>query len=127
MKLRSLLPAALIAGLLAITLLARAQNVKTTDGAASSPTTSCPMGGCCFLAAATPEKNPTVETCVVSGDRLGEMGKPFEYTYKEAGKPDRVILLCCKDCVKDFEKEPAKYLKKLDEAAAAKKQPAPKA
>ena len=59
-------------------------------------------------------------TCVVSGDKLDHEGKPYEYTYKVAGKPDRVILLCCKDCVADFEKEPAKYLKKIDEAAAAK-------
>jgi hypothetical protein len=59
-------------------------------------------------------------TCVVSDEKLGEMGKPFEYVHKEAGKPDRVILLCCDSCVKDFQKDPAKYLKKLDEAAAGK-------
>jgi YHS domain-containing protein len=27
----------------------------------------------------------------------------------------REIKLCCKDCRKDFDKDPAKYLKKLDE------------
>ena len=59
-------------------------------------------------------------TCVVSDDKLDEMGKPMEYVYKEAGKPDRLVLFCCKDCVADFEKEPAKYLKKIDEAAAKK-------
>lgn len=61
-------------------------------------------------------------TCVVSGDKLepSSMGGPVDYTYKQAGQPDRLVRFCCKDCVKDFEKEPAKYLKKIDEAAAAK-------
>lgn len=67
-------------------------------------------------------------TCVVSGDKLeegGPMGGPVDYLYKVNGKPDRLIRFCCKDCVKDFEKEPAKFLAKLDEAAAAKAKPAP--
>lgn len=57
-------------------------------------------------------------TCVVSDEKLGGMGDAVEYIYKEAGKPDRLVKFCCKDCIADFEKEPAKYLKKLDEAAA---------
>ena len=59
-------------------------------------------------------------TCVVSGDKLGVMGESVEYIYKEKGQPDRTVMFCCKDCIADFEKEPAKYLQKLDEAAAAK-------
>jgi len=31
------------------------------------------------------------------------------------------IKLCCKDCLKDFKKEPAKYLKKIEEAQKDKK------
>ena|SRR5476651_1406716 len=59
--------------------------------------------------------------CVVSGDKLGgDMGLPVDYLYKEKGKPDRLVRFCCKDCIADFAKEPAKYLKKLDEANAAK-------
>jgi hypothetical protein len=61
-----------------------------------------------------------LSTCVVSGDELGHMGKPVEYVYKQTGKPDRVVMLCCKDCIADFEKNPAAYLKKLDDAASAK-------
>ncbi len=49
--------------------------------------------------------------CPVSGEELGEMGKPYEYTYKVEGKPDQKVLLCCKHCVAKFEKDPAKYLK----------------
>jgi len=60
-------------------------------------------------------------TCVVSGEELGSMGKPVEYTHKEEGKPDRVVLFCCKMCVGKFKKEPAKYLAQIDAAAAAKK------
>jgi hypothetical protein len=60
-------------------------------------------------------------TCVVSGDKLGgDMGDPVDYVYKQPGKPDRLVRFCCKDCIKDFQKDPEQYLKKLDEAAAAK-------
>ena len=52
-------------------------------------------------------------TCVVSGEKLGEMGKP--YTFKHEG---REIQLCCKSCLKDFKKDPAKYVKKIEEAEA---------
>jgi len=58
----------------------------------------------------------TLKTCVVSGDKLGEMGEPFVYKYK-----DREIKLCCKSCLKDFNKEPAKYVKKIEEAEAKAK------
>lgn len=61
-------------------------------------------------------------SCVVSGDKLeaGDMGPIIEYVHKEEGKPDRLVRLCCKGCVKDFKKDPAKYLKMIDDAAAAK-------
>ena len=58
----------------------------------------------------------TLKTCVVSGDKLGEMGDPFVYKYK-----DREIKFCCKGCLKDFNKEPAKYIKKIEEAEAKAK------
>ena len=60
-------------------------------------------------------------TCVVSGQKLGGMGDPYDYVYKQAGKPDRTVRFCCEHCVPKFEKDPAKYLSKLDEAATAKK------
>jgi hypothetical protein len=67
-------------------------------------------------------------TCVISGDKLegGDMGAPINYVYKEAGKPDRLVRLCCKGCIKTFNKAPAKYLALID-AAAAKAAPAPSA
>lgn len=59
-------------------------------------------------------------TCVVSGDKLedGEMGPPVDYIYKQEGKPDRLVRLCCKSCIKKFNKDPQKYLKMIDDAAA---------
>jgi hypothetical protein len=64
-----------------------------------------------------------LNSCLVSGDKFesGEtMGPPRDFIYKEAGKPDRLVRFCCKGCIKDFNKDPAKYLKIIDDAAAAK-------
>lgn len=57
-------------------------------------------------------------TCVVSGEKLeGDMGQSYVFTHE-----GREIKLCCKSCLKDFKKDPAKYVKKLDEAEKEKKQ-----
>ena len=52
-----------------------------------------------------------LKTCVVSKQKLGEMGDPYVYKYK-----DREIKFCCKGCVKDFNKSPEKYVKLIEEA-----------
>lgn len=60
-----------------------------------------------------------LEICVVAEEKLGDMGKPF--VFKHEG---REVKLCCKGCKKDFDKNPKKFLTKLDEAekkAKAKK------
>ncbi len=54
-------------------------------------------------------KSYPLKTCIVSGDPLGEMGKPVVFVYQ-----NQEIKLCCKDCRKDFDADPAKYLKKLE-------------
>ena len=60
-----------------------------------------------------------LKTCVVSGDEFGgSMGEAVDYLYQQAGKPDRLVRFCYKDCRKDFDADPAKYLKLIDEAAA---------
>lgn len=57
-----------------------------------------------------------LQTCIVSGEKLdGDMGKAYVFTYQ-----NRELKLCCKGCVKDFNKEPAKFIKKLEEAEKAK-------
>jgi hypothetical protein len=45
-----------------------------------------------------------LKKCVVSGDALGEMGKPVEVTHDHTD-----VYLCCKACIKDFQKDPAKF------------------
>ena len=50
-----------------------------------------------------------LNTCIVSGDKLGEMGTPVVRVVN-----GQEVKLCCKDCLKDFDKDPVKYLTKLD-------------
>ena len=65
-----------------------------------------------------------MKTCLVSDESLGSMGDAVAYVHRESGKPDRVIFMCCEGCIDDFKADPAKFLKKVDEAA--KKAPAAK-
>jgi hypothetical protein len=52
-----------------------------------------------------------LKTCPVADGKLGEMGKPVVLI-----QDGREIQLCCKDCVKDFQKDTAKYIKKIESA-----------
>ena len=51
-------------------------------------------------------------TCFISGEKLGEMGKPFVFTYQ-----GQELKMCCKDCKKKFDKNPEKYMKDFQDAA----------
>lgn len=59
---------------------------------------------------ASPAKPYPLDKCIVT-DEAFEHGKP--YTFVHNGQE---IKLCCKDCLADFEKDPAKYLAKLNQA-----------
>ncbi len=48
--------------------------------------------------------------CIVSDDAF-DHGKPVVFVYE-----GQEIKLCCKDCRKDFDENPAKYLQKLSQA-----------
>jgi hypothetical protein len=61
-----------------------------------------------------------LKTCLVSDEGLGSMGDAIPYVHRVAGKPDRVVFFCCEGCTDDFKADPAKYLKKLDDAAKGK-------
>jgi len=51
--------------------------------------------------------------CVVSDEKFeGSDMKPYEFVHD-----GQAIKLCCKSCLKDFNKEPAKYLKKMEDEA----------
>jgi YHS domain-containing protein len=63
--------------------------------------------------------------CAVSGEALGSMGDPFEYVHQEPGQPDRLVRMCCKGCLKTFNKTPAKYLARIDAAAKAPREAQP--
>lgn len=64
-----------------------------------------------------PADSYPLKTCVVSGEPLGSMGESIIYVHREAGKPDRQVRFCCEGCIEDFKGDPARFLKKLDDAA----------
>ena len=68
-------------------------------------------------------ENYPLDSCVVSEDAFkgSDMGGPIDFVYKQEGKPDRLVRFCCKDCIKDFKKDPNKYLGEIDAAAAKRK------
>ena len=57
-----------------------------------------------------------LETCLVGGSKLGSMGKPHTFVHE-----GREIKFCCEGCNDDFKAGTAKYIKKFDDAVAAKK------
>lgn len=54
-----------------------------------------------------------LDTCVVTGEPLAIDGEDIaiNHVYK-----NRLVRLCCKGCVRDFEADPAKHMAKLDDA-----------
>jgi YHS domain-containing protein len=58
-------------------------------------------------------------TCVVSGEKLGEMGEPRDVVVE-----NRLVRLCCGGCEKKLRANPSMYLSKIDEAAKAAPSPA---
>jgi hypothetical protein len=52
-----------------------------------------------------------LKKCVISDETLGEMGKPVKVTHEGTD-----VYLCCKGCIEDFEKEPAKFAQKVKDA-----------
>lgn len=52
-----------------------------------------------------------LDTCLVSGEKLGSMGEPVVILHQ-----GREVRFCCEHCQPKFEKAPAEFLKKLDQA-----------
>jgi len=50
-----------------------------------------------------------LKTCIVSDNDLDSMGEQASFVYQ-----GQTIKVCCKPCIAKFEKNPAKYLKKLE-------------
>lgn len=60
-----------------------------------------------------------VTDCVVSGEELGgDMGEPIDYVYG-----NRLVEFCCPMCKADFNKDPGKYLAKINEAVIKSQKP----
>lgn len=77
---------------------------------------AAPASAWAAAAKETKAKPYPLETCLVTGEKLGGMGDPYVFVHK-----GQQIKLCCKGCLKDFEKDPAKYLKKIEDAQKKKK------
>src|ERR1043165_60286 len=48
-----------------------------------------------------------LDRCIVTGEKLGSHGPPFAFT-----NATQEFKLCCKECLSDFNKNPAKYARK---------------
>lgn len=86
----------------------RAEEVKETTPKVTEP---APAPAPAKPGETAPAAKPyTLETCLVSDEKLDSMGKPYVFVHE-----GQEIKMCCKSCLKDFNKEPAKFLKKLEE------------
>jgi hypothetical protein len=54
-----------------------------------------------------------LDKCIVSDEKLGADPSMKPYVFVEAGQE---VKLCCKSCLKDFNKDKASYMKKIAEA-----------
>ena len=57
-----------------------------------------------------PDRHVIVEiACIVTDNDLDSMGEQADFVHQ-----GQTIKVCCKPCIAKFEKNPAKYLKKLE-------------
>ncbi|MDE0834963.1 MAG: hypothetical protein OSA84_01265 [Akkermansiaceae bacterium] len=54
-----------------------------------------------------------LKTCVVSGEEFGGMGDPYIFAHEGT-----TVKFCCKACLKDFDKDPEKYIAMIKAAEA---------
>jgi hypothetical protein len=59
-----------------------------------------------------------LKTCIVSGEEINDKGEMKPHSFVVEGQE---VKLCCKSCLKDFNKDKAGYLKKIEEAAKKEK------
>lgn len=67
---------------------------------------------------AAPKTYP-LQTCFISGDKIGGMGKPVVFVYE-----GQEFKFCCRECKNEFQDKPADGIKKFNQAveqATAKK------
>ncbi|HEX2861010.1 MAG TPA: hypothetical protein VHN79_05200 [Lacunisphaera sp.] len=93
MKLKSIIPALIV--LLAMVPAAFAAGAKA-DSAKEKP------------------RSYPLDTCIVTENDLDSMGGAVTKVYD-----GQEVKFCCRACIRKFEKNPAKYLARMEEAAAA--------
>ena len=76
-----------------------------------------------IVASSTDPAAYPLDVCVLSGEKLGTMGQPFDRIHGQDGQPDRLVRLCCKGCLKDFDRDPSRYLRQIDDATVSKAEP----
>ncbi len=76
--------------------------------------TALVLGSTLAFADGVPKTYP-LKKCVVSDEALGEHGKPVKVSYQGTD-----VYLCCKDCVKDFNKDPEKFTRMVKDAGKKK-------
>ena len=81
-------------------LLALSTSCTTTDPG-NSPTAAAQVS-------AGSTKPYPLDTCVVTGNRLGSMGDPVRLVHE-----GQELKFCCRPCVKKFKANPDKYLTEL--------------
>ena len=86
-------------------------NIKYTIAIIAAALLSCTAA---FAESGVP-KNYPLQKCPVSDEKLGEHGKPVKVTHEGTD-----VWLCCKSCLKDFKKDPAKYVKIVKDAGKKK-------
>ena len=101
---------------LALALLLAAALTACTKDEPTAPAGTAPQVGEKTRAANAAKPGPAslpypLKVCVVSGEALDSMGKPYVFTQE-----GQEVKLCCDSCLKDFKQEPAKFLKKLANA-----------
>jgi hypothetical protein len=70
------------------------------------------------VAATKPVPYP-LDTCIISGDKLGDMGPPIVFIYQDAAKGiNQEIKFCCPMCKPKFLADPDKYMKIIKAAEA---------
>jgi YHS domain-containing protein len=89
--------------------------MKTTKLLATLLSTAL-LAGTTFAAETAVPKDYPLKTCPVSGEELGS-GEMVPYKVAHEGTD---VWLCCKGCLKKFNKEPAKHAQAVKDAGAKK-------
>lgn len=82
--------------------------MKTTLRTALLTLATAGLFGLTSCAGTAGAKPYPLDVCLVSGNKLGSMGKPVTFVHE-----GQEVKLCCRPCLDDFQADPAKYLAKL--------------